>query len=160
MTRRKLFGGAAVFLSFAMLIASLSACKKPDIKIPLDVKGAKAVGSLHLEVVYDPSQYALLNVEKGKTFSDALFEYDAASPGHVVIGMISGNGINGDGTLAVLTLQVKNKGEGRIIELANVVANSVSDLSELPVHLTPATTSGKTTNGPVIEFPAVPEQEQ
>jgi hypothetical protein len=138
-------------LFLLLLTINLPACKKPDIKVPINIKGAGGIGCLHLEVIYDPALYSALSVETGKTFTDALLEYDVASPGHVVIGVISSGGINGDGTLAIVTLQTK-KGGPAAMDIQNVIANSAADLSEIPVRISPGESKGNAPAAPVIEF--------
>jgi hypothetical protein len=140
----------ALFILLALLVFA-SACKRPDIKVPLSIKGAPGIGSLHFEIIYDPTQYSALSVEKGKAFADTLLEYDVASPGHVVVGVISSGGIRGDGMLATVTLQTKKGGPGPL-DIVNVVANSASDLADVPVNVSPGDVKGSAPAAPVIEF--------
>jgi hypothetical protein len=105
-----------------------------EVAIPVDVFGAGYIGSLHFELVYDTTVLEVVNVEGGMMAGNALFESDITSPGRVIVGMVSSGGITGDGPVAMITFNIKNKNAGSTsLVLESVAAHSSLDLSKLPV---------------------------
>ena len=104
-----------------------------EVRIPVNAQGAANVGSLHLELSYDSEVLHAILVEKGEAAdANAMLEYSVDSPGRVVIGMISSNGINGNGSLAIVTFEVEGEGNTTTsLELENVVAHDAFSLAEL-----------------------------
>ncbi|MDD5313113.1 MAG: cohesin domain-containing protein [Dehalococcoidia bacterium] len=128
------------------------ACKPASTKIPVNIKGANDVGCLHFEIIYDPVSYRAVDVARGDSFKDIMLEYDADSPGHIVVGVISSSVITGDGAIATVALQTIKGSEDRAIFIENVFAHSATDLVELPVSVSIVKGKGKSPDTPVIEF--------
>ena len=104
-----------------------------EVRIPVYAQGAANVGSLHLELSYDSQVLHANCVEKGLAAdANAMLAYSVDSPGRVVIGMISSNGINGNGSLAIVTFEVEGGSSTTTsLELEKVVAHDASSLAEL-----------------------------
>lgn len=79
------------------------------VEIPLQLKGAQGLGAIHLELSYDPQVLSAESVTRGALAgSNALLESNLDQPGQVVVGVVSLDGISGDGIIA--TVQVKAVG--------------------------------------------------
>jgi len=82
-----------------------------EIRVPINAIGANRLGSLEFVLVYDPAVLEATEVDKGSLASNAMMEFSIETPGRVWVGMIDANGMNGDGTLAVISFQVIGKDE-------------------------------------------------
>jgi hypothetical protein len=134
-----------------------SSSKLAETAIPVDIKYAKEVGTLHFEIVYDSASYKALRVDKNGSFTDILLESDISNPGHIIVGIISGGGINGNGTIATIVLQKTKGGTGRTISLENVIAFDKAATVELPVKVSQEESNSKSPTATIIEF--LPETE-
>lgn len=77
------------------------------IQVPLQLTGAPEVGALHLELLYDPKVLSPEAVTKGALAgNNALLESNLSRPGRVVFGLVTLDGIKGDGTLATVKFKV------------------------------------------------------
>lgn len=81
-----------------------------EVSIPVNIQGAAAVGSLHVEIAYDDALLQATAVDKGAAVGDALFEHNVGIPGLVIVGIVSSSGISGDGTIAAITFRVNEEG--------------------------------------------------
>jgi hypothetical protein len=127
-------GGAAAALVIVVLIVLLMTIGGGSsvIKVPVTIEKAKNLGSLHIEFIYDSNIFTAVSVEKGPIVSDALFNYSINTPGDVIIGLVSSQGIEGDGAIAVVTLKSKAAASTEsLITLENITAYT-SNLSKLP----------------------------
>jgi hypothetical protein len=101
-------------------------------QVPLTVQGGAAVGSLHVELVYDATLLEVVSVQWGQLPVDALFEY-AARPGNVTLGMVAPSGLGTNLTVAVVTLEAvqSSSGEQTPLYLENVTAHNSDSLVEM-----------------------------
>ncbi len=76
-----------------------------EFELPLIVRAAPRVGSLHVELEYDETEVELISVQAGALPAGSLFEYTAGD-GRVTIGMVSVDGLEGDFTVARLVFRV------------------------------------------------------
>lgn len=79
------------------------------VKVPIMVKEAKQVGSLELLMTYDPTVLKATKVEKGVLANNAMMEFSIDKPGRVWIGIIDAQGMNGNGSIALIHLQAVSK---------------------------------------------------
>jgi hypothetical protein len=69
-----------------------------EVELPITLKGPSGIGALHLELVYDPSILECKTVEKGQLLNgNSLLEADSSQSGRLVVGIVSLDGIPGDG---------------------------------------------------------------
>ena len=100
--------------------------------VPIEVAGASNVGSLHIELVYDPAVLDPLEVKTGALASGAMLEKNMDTPGRVVIGLISAQGISGEGQVAVVSFDVPGQqGDTSPLSLENVQAHDATSLSTI-----------------------------
>ena len=84
-----------------------------------------------------------------------MLEYSVDAAGQVVIGIISANGINGNGSLATVTFEVE--GESNMttsLELENVVAHDAVSLVELSSNALAGNfaVEGRSFRAPILVF--------
>ena len=102
-------------------------------EVPVVVRGAPTVGSLHLEMTYDSTAVEVTSVQSGSLPSDSLFEYNA-TPGRVTIGLVCPEGLSGDWEVAVVQFQALpagSTGGQRPLAYENVVAHGADSLLEI-----------------------------
>ncbi len=151
MVKCEKFCTPALFL-LLLCLGIFVACKPTEITFPVNIQNASDVGSLHFEIVYDSTTYRALRVDKNDSFTDILLESDISTPGHIIVGVVSGGGINRDGTIATVVLQ-KTKGEtGRTITLENVIAYDTAATFELPVKISIDRSDDESPTTGIIEF--------
>ena len=123
-----------VAVAVVLLIPGGGTKKTQEVVVPVEIVGASNIGSLHFELVYDITVLETVNVEGGTATGNALFEFNSADPGRVIVGIVSGSGISGDGSVAMITFAIKSKDKASAsLVLENVVAHSSSDLSKMSV---------------------------
>ncbi len=103
-----------------------------EVSIPVNIQGAAAVGSLHVEISYDDAVLQATAVEKGAAVGDALFEHNVGPPGLVIIGIVNGGGITSDGTIATITFRVNEEGgTSSPLILQNLEAHDAATLEQI-----------------------------
>ena len=99
----------AVASAAAMTISAgmLEAQEGSTLQVPVQLTSAPGVGALHVEMVYDPKVVSPEAVTKGALAgNNALLESNITRPGRVVFGLVTLDGINGDGTVATINFKV------------------------------------------------------
>jgi pSer/pThr/pTyr-binding forkhead associated (FHA) protein len=109
--------------------------------VAIEVAGASSVGSMHIELTYDPAVLQPVDVKAGSLAEGALLERNLSAPGRVVIGLITTRGISGSGEVAVVSFNAPGEaGTTSDLRLENVTA---SDAASQP----PATVPTSVQNG-------------
>ncbi|MBL7062019.1 MAG: hypothetical protein ISS54_04715 [Dehalococcoidia bacterium] len=111
-----------------------------QVEVPINLMGAKNVGSLHVELVHDPAVLEVAYTEAGWMGKEwlgniARSEVDLETAGRVIIEMSSGGGINGDGSLEVITFDVLGEAWDTWLALENVKARDATTAAEIPTRL-------------------------
>ena len=142
----------------AALASSLTGCVKivreggpasGGLEVPVNANGASNVGSLEFELVYDSTVLQAVGVEKGTLAGNAMMDFTTARPGRVWVGIVDSNGINGNGSLVVVSFQ--GVGEGAAtgqLTLENVEAYDAQTLIDIITQTTP----GNLSTPPAISF--------
>lgn len=116
----------AVASAAAMTIGTgtLEAQTGSTLEVPIQLGGAPGVGALHVELVYDPQVLAPEAVTKGALAgNNALLESNLARPGRVVFGLVTLDGIKGDGTVATVKFKaIGNAGAKSALRFENCAA--------------------------------------
>ena len=127
-----LCGTAAAQAGLTVKVGDVSAGHRQATEVPIELVGASNVGSMHIELVYDPAVLEPLEVNLGALASGALPESNLDTPGRIVIGLISADGISGSGQLAVVTFDVPGQGgETSSLTLENVTAHDADTLGAI-----------------------------
>lgn len=101
-----------------------------SIKIPVNFNAASNVGSLHMELVYDPSILKAINVKASSLVNNGVVKANIDTPGRAVIGIIDATGINGDGPAVEVSFDVIGSGL-TYLNLENVEAADSDTLRDI-----------------------------
>ncbi|WP_406661452.1 cohesin domain-containing protein [Methanolobus sp. ZRKC3] len=96
------------------------------VEVPVNLEGATDVGSMDISLMYDPAVLQAVGVEAGELGGNAYIESNTGNEGEVIIALADSSGINGDGTVVVVSFKV----------LGSVGSSSHLTLNEVSVHNT------------------------
>ncbi len=123
------------------------------LEVPITVRGASNLGSLQLELRFDPQVIELKGVKAGPLARNALVDSSQPAPGQVRIGLVASSGITGDGTVITLTFSPTGKA-GTSSLVINQMEAADTNLRDLVVSASPGQFSGagSQASGPVLSF--------
>ncbi len=121
--------------------------------VPITVRGASNLGSLQLEVGFDPQVLELKGAKAGPLARNALVNSKSSAPGKVQIGLVTTSGISGDGAVITLTFNTTGKA-GSSSLIVNKVEASDTGLRDLVVSASPGQFggAGSQASGPALSF--------
>jgi len=124
---------AAAQAGLTVKVGEVSGAPGQRAEVPIEVVGASDVGSLHIELVYDADVLQPVEVKNGALAGGAILDKNLNTPGRVVLGLITTQGINGNGEVAVVSFDVVGKdGATSALTLENVRANDATTLADIP----------------------------
>jgi hypothetical protein len=110
------------------------------VAVPLDIRGASNVGAISIVLTYDPSVIGVSEVVEGDLTGNSMLAYESAVPGILCISTADADGINGDGSLAVILFSVIGElGDTSPLTLETFEANHFDTLLEIPTSVTSGT---------------------
>jgi hypothetical protein len=127
------------------------------VPITVTVRGASKLGSLQLELRYDPQVLELQAVKAGPLAARALVEFNRDTPGRLRMGVVDASGISGDGTIIAIVVRPTGAGRSTALLVERVEATDTR-LKDLVVSVSPGLfTAGSgsvssTVTGPVLSF--------
>lgn len=159
----------AAAATITVSVSSAQAQAGGTVDVPIQVSGANGLGAVHLELTYDPRVLTAKEVTRGALAgSNALVESNVKQPGRVVIGIVSLDGIKGDGVIATARFQVVgNAGQSTEVKFENnlawereshaeVLVNSQAGTITIAAAVNPQTAQAPTAEGmPAWLIPAV-----
>ena len=99
----------------------------------VDLRAAPGVGSLLVDISYDPAALELVRVQAAGLPSGTLFEY-GVSQGRVTLGVVNASGLTGNWSIAYLTFKkaagAATSGESTIA-VSNVLAHRSDNLAQV-----------------------------
>jgi hypothetical protein len=102
-------------------------------QVPVQLRGAEGVGSLYVELAYDPSAVEIVSFDFAALPASTLSDYGEGQ-GTVSIGVVTAGGLSGDWVIAFITCRraegAPNSGQSAIA-VAEIQAHSATDLSEV-----------------------------
>ncbi|WP_082090644.1 cohesin domain-containing protein [Methanosarcina sp. MTP4] len=111
-----LFGAAllcfispACAASLTVSIADAGAAPGNTVMIPIKLQGADNIGSMDIVLAYDSSVLQATGVEAGDLGKNAFIESGTKTPGKVVIALADASGINGDGSVVLVSFLMKGE---------------------------------------------------
>ncbi len=121
--------------------------------IPIQVKNAKNLGALHIELVYDSSILEATEVRLVGLGENGQIDYELKTSGRVIIGFINAMGANGSGDLVEIIFSEKADGNSQL-SLENVVATDANTLYDLVVKTSIGSLDTKNDNSkaPIINL--------
>ncbi len=123
------------------------------LEVPVTLRGASNLGSLQLELRFDPQALELKGVKAGPLARNALVDSKLSAPGRVQIGLVAASGISGDGGVVILTFAPAGKA-GPVSLTVEQLQAADTDLRDLVVTTTAGQFggTGSQATGPVINF--------
>ena len=109
----------------------------PTVDVPVELRDAEGIGSLHIELTYDASALTAVSVSAGDLAENALFEADTGSPGRVIIGIVDAAGITGTGPVAIITFEPAGPRATSLLKLENVQAFGADTLIDIIMSANP-----------------------
>jgi hypothetical protein len=107
-----------------LLVLPLTACGGAGgaSTIPINLTGASGLGSLHIELVYDPAIIEVTAVKAGTLAKGMSFDSNITAPGRAIIGLMGSKGITGTGAVANVSFKAKAKTGTGALTLEKVTA--------------------------------------
>ena len=112
-----------------------------ELEVPINLKDARNVGSLHMEIVYDPAVLSVIDVEAGELGSNAMIEFSLSTQGRVKVGIVDASGINGDGAVVTVSFKAIDKNKTSQLALENLECYSAKTLYDFVVKSSPGNLS-------------------
>jgi hypothetical protein len=108
-------------------VGDISGAKGGTSKVPITLAGASDIGSMDIVLKYDTDILNAISVENGELGKNSFVEANTAKGGEVVIALATSSGINGDGTAAIISFEVKGDvGSKSDLILDKVVVNDIN----------------------------------
>lgn len=112
-----------------------------ELEVPVNLKDARNVGSLHVEVVYDPEVLSAIDVEAGEIGSNAIIEFSLSIRGRVKVGIVDASGINGGGAVVTVSFKIVDKNKTSQLSLENLECYSAKTLYDIVFKSSPGNLS-------------------
>lgn len=121
--------------SVTLSVGSVEAAPGAEAEVPIALKGASGIGAMHLELTYDAAVLEAQSVDKGPLLGeDALLDFNASEPGVLVVGLITLDALEGDGTALTARFAVKDdEGQSSPLRLENARAWDGKTRLDIPV---------------------------
>lgn len=135
-----LFSGENVFASSVTIsLGSIQAATGGTAEVPLQVTGASNIGAIQMVLVYDAAVLTPETVTQGSLAgNNALMDSNSQTPGRIGIGLVTLDGIQGDGTLATVSFKVIGAaGQSSQLSLEKVEAWEKSSYAPVLVNTEP-----------------------
>jgi hypothetical protein len=97
----------------------------------IEVKQAENIGSLMIQLSYDPDTMRALEVKSSQLTSDSMLEYNTEVPGLVLVGIVDAEGIDGDGAIAEISFDIIQNTGTTLILIDQLEAYDVETLIDV-----------------------------
>ena len=94
------------------------------------MKGAKNLGAIHIELVYDSAVLEAVKFEAGELSENALVE------ANLELGIVDTEGVGGDGAVALLFFRILGSQGDSVLTLENFAAHDATSLVDVPAITT------------------------
>jgi hypothetical protein len=132
--------GTASAASTSLSIGDSSGSPGSTVEVPINIAGASNIGSMDIVLTYDSSVLGVSSVGKGELTKNSMLQSNADTPGIIAIGIADTDGINGDGSVAVITFNVLGElGSTSPLTLYSAKANDVNTLVDILITKTSGT---------------------
>jgi len=101
------------------------------LRVPIEVKQAENIGSLMIQLSYDPATMSALEVKSSQLTTNSMIEYNTKVPGLVLVGIVDTEGINGDGAIAEISFDIVQNAETTLILIDQLEAYDVETLIDV-----------------------------
>lgn len=101
------------------------------LRVPIEIIQAENIGSLMIQLSYDPDTISALEVNSSPLTSDSMLEYNTEVPGLVLIGIVDTEGVNGDGAIAEISFDIIQNTGTTLILIDQLEAYDVETLIDV-----------------------------
>jgi len=123
-------GTAAAQGALTVKVGDITGPHRQRTEVPIEVVGASNLGSLHVELNYDPAVLTPVEARSAGLAGNASFDSNLSTSGRVVMGLVTAQGISGSGQVAVVVFEVPGQsGATSPLTLQNVEASDANTLS-------------------------------
>ena len=100
-----------------------------QVQVPINLRAASDLGSLEFVLVYEAATLEFVSIDNGTLALDAIIESNLRAPGKVWVGMIDPKGVNGEGSIAVVSFRTLAGGQADSpLLLEEVLSHNASTL--------------------------------
>lgn len=132
--------GTASAASTSLSIGDSSGSPGSMVEVPINIAGASNIGSMDIVLTYDSSVLGVSSVGKGELTKNSMLQSNTDVPGIIAIGIADTDGINGDGSVVVVTFNVLGElGSTSSLTLYSAKANDVDTLVDILITKTSGT---------------------
>ena len=125
----------------------------PMLTMQVMAVAADNIGALEFVLVYDPSLLELAGVQAGSLVSDALVDLSSPTPGRIWAGIVSVEGIDGNGPLTELTFRWLQEADEPVpLTLESVSAYNADTLVDVIPDIVPGQAERTGAVSPVLLF--------
>jgi len=144
----------AIVITMLLVLPMAGCAGAGSTTIPINLTNASDVGSLHIELVYDPAIIEVTAVKAGKLAQNAVVDSNILTPGRAIIGIVNSNGINGTGAIVSVSFKAKAKTGTSALTLENVEAYSAEKLQDIRTQVSAGqyNAQSKKVDAPSISF--------
>lgn len=152
-----LVSGGTVFAASASIeVSDINGNQGDVVEVPINVTEASNIGSLDIVLSYDPDVLIAQDVSRGELTSNSLLQSNTDNPGIIAIGIADSDGINGEGSIAIISFDVLGQsGDSSPLTIESVDANDANTFVDIPI--TPA--NGSFIVGDEVEEEGTVEEE-
>jgi len=126
-----------------------------QVQVPINLLGASDLGSLEFVLVFEAATLEFVGIDQGALALDAIIESNLRAPGKVWVGMIDPRGVNGDGSIAVVSFRTLAGGQADSpLLLEDVLSHKASTLLDSLSKPSPGifTLRDSSVSSPVLTF--------
>lgn len=109
-----------------------------QVQVPINLENASDLGSLEFVLVYEPATMEFVGIGQGALGADPMIETNLRTPGKVWVGIIDPQGVNGDGSIAVISFLTLEGGQADSpLYLEEIISHSATTLLDAPSRPVP-----------------------
>lgn len=117
--------------SLTVRMSNTTGANGSTVEVPINLEGTTEIGSRDIVLNYDADVLSAVDVNAGALGKNALIEANTAREGEVIIALADSSGINGDGAVASVALEViGDAGTTSYLTLDEVLVHNL-DLGEI-----------------------------
>jgi len=113
-------------LETVLSIESTQSSPSSTVQMPIKIINAENIGNMNITLTYDSSVLSALSLASGDITSDSQFVHNI-QPGMINISLVDDNGINGNGSIAIITFNVIGEEGGTTSLVLSADANDMED---------------------------------
>ena len=128
-----------IIVIMLIIMSLISGCtcnnQSDNVMIPIELLNANNLGSFQLTVSYDPDVLEVIEVRAEGLAKKAMLEFNADTPGLLIIGIVDSAGINGNGLVAKVDFKILQKDGQSRLQIESAQAHNVETLVDIAVNI-------------------------